>query len=129
MNREEIPHDLRQLSSGDVTAKNFSRYDINGFCFRTMKLEASRPLAATCNSGVVTTASDANENTLEYYSVIQNIIEYTFGGPKVLKVVFFDCLWFDPRNGTRVDEFRMVEVKHKSRLQGQYSNIVLAHQV
>ena len=128
MNHEEIPHDLRQLSSGDVTAKNFNRYDINGFRFRTAKLEASRPLVATCNSGVTMT-SDANENTLEYYSVIQNIIEYTFGGPKVLKVVFFDCLWFDPRNGTRVDEFRMVEVKHKSRLQGQYSNIVLAHQV
>ncbi|WVZ80400.1 hypothetical protein U9M48_027874 [Paspalum notatum var. saurae] len=54
--------------------------------------------------------SDANENTLEYYGDIQNIIEYTFGGPKVVKVVFFDCLWFDPRNGTRVDEFGMVEM-------------------
>ncbi|WVZ70869.1 hypothetical protein U9M48_019502 [Paspalum notatum var. saurae] len=129
MNCEEIPHDLRQLSSGDVMATNLSQYDINGFHFRTAKLEASCPLATTCNNGAVTTASDANENTLEYYGVIQNIIEYTFGGPKVLKVVFFDCLWFDPRNGTCVDEFGLVEVKHNSRLQGQHSNIMLAHQV
>jgi hypothetical protein len=39
---------------------------------------------------------------------------------------FFQCNWFDPINGTRVDDFGMVEVKHESRYSG--SNLLLAHQ-
>jgi hypothetical protein len=33
-----------------------------------------------------------------------------FSGAKELKVVFFQCDWFDPINGTRVDDFSLVEV-------------------
>jgi hypothetical protein len=90
MRDASVPQDLRQLSHGDVMAKCYSRYDINGFRFRTAKLEASRPLAATSNSGVVTTSSDANGDVYDYYGVLQNIYEYTFGGDKPdMKVVFF----------------------------------------
>jgi hypothetical protein len=39
------------------------------------------------------------------------ILEYTFSGTKELKVVFFECDWFDPVNGIKVDDFGMVEVK------------------
>lgn len=124
-----VAKDLRQISHGDVTAKKYSRYDVNGYRFRTAKLEASRPLAATSNSGVVTTSSNASGDIFDYYGVIQNIIEYSFGGDKELKAVFFDCVWFDPHNGVFVDEFGMVEVLHSTRLQGQFNNFVLAHQV
>jgi hypothetical protein len=57
---------------------------------------------------------------------LKKIIEYTFGGTKELKVVFFKCDWFDPINGTRVDNFCMVKVKHESRY--SCNNILLAHQ-
>jgi hypothetical protein len=40
--------------------------------------------------------------------------------------VFFQCVWFDPINDTRVDDFSMVEVKHESRYSG--SNLLLVHQ-
>jgi hypothetical protein len=40
--------------------------------------------------------------------------------------VFFQCDWFDPINDTRVVDFSMVEVKHKSHYLG--SNFLLAHQ-
>jgi hypothetical protein len=50
-----------------------------------------------------------------------------FGGAKELKVVFFQCDWFDPIDATRVDEFGMVEVKHESCYSG--SNLLLAYQV
>jgi hypothetical protein len=40
--------------------------------------------------------------------------------------VFFQCDWFDPSNGTRVDDFGMVEVKHESCYSG--SNLLLGHQ-
>jgi hypothetical protein len=40
--------------------------------------------------------------------------------------VFFQCDWFDPIHGTRVDDFGMVEVKHESCYTG--INLLLAHQ-
>jgi hypothetical protein len=85
-----------------VKALEYSRYDINRYHFRTAKLEASHPLAATTSSGVVACGEDASGVTADYYGVLQKIIEYTFGGAKELNVVFFQCDWFDPVNGTRV---------------------------
>jgi hypothetical protein len=67
------------------------RYDINGYHFRTAKLEASHPLAATTNSGVVANGEDASGPATDYYDVLQKILEYMFGGTKDLKVVFFEC--------------------------------------
>jgi hypothetical protein len=75
-----------------VKALEYSRYDINGYHFRIAKLEASRPLAATYNSGVVTSGEDASEVAPDYYGILQKIIEYTFEGTKELKVVFFNVV-------------------------------------
>jgi hypothetical protein len=105
----------------------YSLYDINGYHFRLAELEVSRPLAATTNSGLVTNGEDATDHVTDYYDIFQNIVEYMFGGAKELKVVFFQCDWFGPINGTRVDEFSMMEVKHESCYSG--SNLLLAHQV
>jgi hypothetical protein len=106
-----------------VKALEYCRYDINGYHFQMVKLEVSHPLAATTNSGIVANGKDASRLVADYYDVLQKIIEYAFGGTKELKVVFFECDWFDPVNGTRVDDFGMVEVKHKSR----YNIILFAH--
>jgi hypothetical protein len=57
---------------------------------------------------------------------LKKIIEYTFGGTKELKVVFFVCGWFDPVNGTKVVDFGMVEVKHESCYSG--NNLLFTHQ-
>ncbi|WVZ84300.1 hypothetical protein U9M48_031348 [Paspalum notatum var. saurae] len=122
-----VHKDLAQLSHGLVRARTYSRYDVSGFRFRTAKLEKTRPFAATVNSGVMTTAYDANENVVHYYGALQNIVKYEFDGPKPLSLVFFECDWFHPHNGTRVDNFGMVKVKHGSKLEGQ-DNVVLAHQ-
>jgi hypothetical protein len=65
-----ISSDLRQLAHGQVKALEYSRYDINGCHFRMAKLEASRPLAATCNNGVVTSGEDASGVTTDYYDVL-----------------------------------------------------------
>jgi hypothetical protein len=70
----------------------YSRYDINGYCFRTAKLKASHPLAATPNNRVVTNGEDAPGHVTDYYGILQNIVEYTFGGAKELKVVFFNVI-------------------------------------
>jgi hypothetical protein len=98
-----------------VKALEYDRYDINGYYFWTAKLEEIHPLATTTNNGVVANGEDASGLAADYYDILQNIIEYMFGGNKELKIVFFKCDWFDPVNGNRVDNFGMVEVKHESR--------------
>jgi hypothetical protein len=84
-----VSNDLRQLSLGQVKALEYGCYDVNGYRFQTAKLEASHPLAATTNSGVVANGEDASGLVADYYGVLQKIIEYTFGGTKELKVTFF----------------------------------------
>jgi hypothetical protein len=59
-------------------------------------------------------------------AIVQNIVVYMFGGAKKLKVMFFQCDWFNPINDTRVDDFSMVEVMHELCYSG--SNLLLAHQ-
>jgi hypothetical protein len=92
MEDDNISYDLRQLAHGQVKALEYSCYDINVYRFWTAKLEASRPLAATCNSGIVTSGEDASGVATDYYGVLQKNIEYTFGGTKELKVVFFNVI-------------------------------------
>jgi hypothetical protein len=87
-----ISNDLRELSLGQVKTLEYIRYDINGYCFQTAKLEASRPLAATTNNGLVTSGKDAIDHITNYYDILQNIIEYTFDGAKGLKVTFFNVI-------------------------------------
>jgi hypothetical protein len=116
------------LSYESIIVKSYGRYDINGFYFRSTIFEASHPLAATTNIGVVTRAVDADSHESKYYGVIKNIIKYRFTGNKNMKTVFFDCDWFDPYHGTRENNFGMVEVKHGRQLR-DCDPFVLAHQV
>jgi hypothetical protein len=87
-----VSDDLRQLSLGQVKALEYGHYDINGYYFQTEELEASCPLAATTNSGVVANDEDASGLAADYYGILKKIIEYTFGGAKELKVVFFNVI-------------------------------------
>jgi hypothetical protein len=77
-----VSDDLRQLSLGQVKGLEYDRYDINGYHFWMVKLEASSPFAATTNSGVVANCEDASGLAADYYGVFQKIIEYMFGGNK-----------------------------------------------
>jgi hypothetical protein len=120
--------DLCQLSYRSVVAKSYGRYDVNGRCFHSTVFEASCPLVAITNTGVVMRAIDAEEHESKYNEIIKNIIEYNFAENKNLKTVFFDCDWFDPNHGTRENKFGMVEVKHVHQLRG-CDPFVLAHQV
>jgi hypothetical protein len=55
-----VSDDLQQLSLGQVKALKCDRYDIIGYRFRMVKLEASRPLVATTNNRVVANGEDAS---------------------------------------------------------------------
>jgi isopentenyldiphosphate isomerase len=104
--------DLRQLSYGNVTVKSYDRYDINGFHFCSTNFEASHPLVARTNTGVVTRVADEEGHETKYYRIIKNRIKYNFARNKKLKTIFFDCDWFHPNRGTQENQLGMVEVKH-----------------
>jgi hypothetical protein len=84
-----------------VKVRSYGRYDVNGFQFHSTAFEALCPLAATTNSGVVMGAIDVKGCEANYYGIINKILEFSFAGNKELKVVFFDCDWFDSNNGTQ----------------------------
>jgi hypothetical protein len=77
-----VSDDLQQLSLGQVKALEYGRHDINGYRFRTVKLELSHPLGATTNSGVVANGEDASRLAVDYYGIHQKIIEYSSVAPK-----------------------------------------------
>jgi hypothetical protein len=120
--------DIWELSYGSIVVNSYGRYDVNKFRFRSIIFEASRPLAATTNTLVLTRVVDVEGHESKYYGIIKSIIDYNFTGNKKLKTVFFDCDWFDLNQGTRENEFGMVEAKHVHQLRG-CDPFVLAHQV
>jgi hypothetical protein len=124
----DIHGDSRQLSYGSVTFRSYGRYDVNGFHFWSAPFEAARPRAATVNSGVVTRAIDEQGQEINYYGIIQQILEFSFAGDKELKIVFFVCNWFDSIHGIRHNKYGMVEIKHNSKLLCNV-DFILAHQV
>jgi hypothetical protein len=65
-----------------VKALEFDRYDINGYHFRTVKLEASGPFAATTNSGVVENDEDASGLAVDYYGVFEKSLSTHSVAPK-----------------------------------------------
>jgi hypothetical protein len=124
----DVHQDLRQLSYRLVKVRSYGRYDVNGFWFCSNEFEDLQPLAAATNTKVVMGAIDVDVQKTKYYGIINKILEFNFTWNKELKVVFFDCDWFDNNCGTQQNQFGMVEVKHNEWLQG-YDSFVLAHQV
>jgi hypothetical protein len=107
----EVHRNLRQLAYRLGKVRSYGRYDVNGFQFCSTTFEPLCPLAATTNSGVVMRAIDVEGHETNYYGIINKIFEFSFAGNNKLKVVFFDCDWIDNNNGTRQNQFNMVEVK------------------
>jgi hypothetical protein len=64
-----VSNDL-QLAHGQVKALEYSRYGINGYRFRTAKLEVSHLLTGTTNSRVVISGEDATGHITDYYGIL-----------------------------------------------------------
>jgi hypothetical protein len=111
-----------------VIVRSYGRYDVNEFRFRSAPFEAAHPHAATVNSWVVTRAINEQEQEINYFGIIQQILEFSFAGDKELKVVFFICNWFDSIHGIRYNKYGMVEIKHNAKLSDN-DDFILAQQV
>jgi hypothetical protein len=110
---------LCQLSYGfRRRVTSYGCYDVNGYRFRSKEHERTKSGLATINSGVSVCCVDNDDNEMEYYGVIKDIIKIKWEGSLQLVLVLFDCDWFDPTpSGTRrTEKLGLVEIKHAARL-------------
>ena len=109
---------------------SYGCYDVNGYRFRSKEHERTKLGLATINSGVCVSCVDDDNNEMEYYGVIKDIIKIKWEGSLQLEMVLLDCDWFDPTpNGTRrTEKLGLVEIKHAARL-SVFEPFVMASQV
>ncbi|MQL75277.1 hypothetical protein Taro_007658, partial [Colocasia esculenta] len=70
---------------------------------------------STMNSGVCVKGSAYNENEIDYYGILEEVIELQFLGQDN-NVFLFKCHWFDPTSIRHDTTYGIVDVKHKSKL-------------
>ncbi|KAK6794107.1 hypothetical protein RDI58_007560 [Solanum bulbocastanum] len=83
------------------------------------------------NSGVyMQSDADSTGQTIEYYGVIQEIIEVRYSGWPKKKIVLFRCEWFDlSHRGTKMDhQHYIIEVKHTKKYKS-YDPFIIAQNV
>lgn len=112
-----IHNELRRLSCGcGFKVNSYDIYEVNGYRFRSKKYENSKGNLTTVNTGVIAVGiDDSTSNELEYYGIIEDIIELKFDGDENFSLVLFDCHWFHTVDGVRhLEKFGLVEVAHAS---------------
>jgi hypothetical protein len=82
-----------------VKVRSYDRYDIKGFHFCSTKFECTRPFAATKNTGVICRAVDDRGREMNYYGVINDILEYDFTGTRILRWCFSNVIGLIPIKG------------------------------
>ena len=111
-----IDNALRQISFGfRKMVTSYGAYDVNGYRYRSEEYERTRSKLTTINTGVCVSCIDDDNNELQYYGVIKDIIKIKWEGSLQLEMVLFDCLG-------------LVEIKHSSRL-SVFEPFVMASQV
>jgi hypothetical protein len=106
--------ELRQVANDFAyRVKKYSGYDVNGYRFRTLNYNRSRPNRKTTCSGVFTPDLD----DVDYFGRIEEIYELNFYGSKPLTPVIFKCHWFDPQVTRRThSNLGIVEIRQDSTL-------------
>lgn len=131
MANSSIDSTLRQISYGfPRRITTYGCYDVNGYRFRSEKYESAKSGLSTVNTGVCVSCVDDDNNVIDYFGVIEDIIKITWEGSTNLELVLFDCRWLDPTNSgvRRTENLGLVEVNHTSRL-SNFEPFVLASQV
>jgi hypothetical protein len=122
---------LREIAFGfRRMVTRYGVYDVNGYRFRSEVYESTKPRLTTVNTGVCVHCIDEDDNELEYYGIIKDILKVKLEGHFQLEMALFDCCWFDPTSdGTRrTPNLGLVEIKHSSRL-AVFEPFVMASQV
>jgi hypothetical protein len=103
------------------SVRKYSRYDVNGYYFRTTSYDQSRPNQKITCSGVFT--PDLDE--VEYFGRIEEIYELNFHDSKPLTPVTFKFHWFDPEATRQThSNLGIVKIRQDSTLPGDDVYIV-----
>ncbi|KAF7812499.1 uncharacterized protein G2W53_033475 [Senna tora] len=115
---------IRQLSYGpSKSVMSYNGLIVNGYRFHTKKYGENK---TTINSGVCVKGSIYGENDLDYYGILEEVLELSYLGSH--KLFLFKCHWFDPTDGVKVDgKYGLVDVDYRSKLQSNES-FILAEQ-
>ncbi|XP_042432996.1 uncharacterized protein LOC122019608 [Zingiber officinale] len=110
----EVDDDIKKLAHGpNRRVSSHKGYFVNGFKFETM--EHGR-FKATSNYGICVLGSTINEYEVDYYGVLEEILELNYYGLKDV-IVLFKCHWYDTSDkGMKVHRLGLVEINHKSKL-------------
>ncbi|XP_049410700.1 uncharacterized protein LOC125873917 [Solanum stenotomum] len=116
---------FKDISWGPITVHTMSQYNVNGFKFATDKYSKNKK---TNNSGVWVKGDNGNQNeNVDYFGVLQEIVELEYSGWPIKRIVFFQCKWFDPTSrGTReLKQHNIIEVKHTKKYEA-YDPFIIA---
>ena len=132
MNDEKLREDklLYSLAWGPkAEAISWPGYFVNGYLFHTLERGEKK---STMNSGICVKASGSGDDRLDFYGLLEEIIELEYiGDPCNQKIVLFKGRWFDPTpRGTKLvhRKYDYVDVNHK-KLYQKYEPFILAQQV
>ncbi|KAL1321583.1 hypothetical protein AAHE18_14G137400 [Arachis hypogaea] len=110
--------------------KDFSRWIKNQIAhgpFKSFHTKNHDKNRATMNSGVCVKGNIYGKNDLDYYGILEEILELSYLGYENT-IFIFQCCWLDPISRVKVDErYGLVDIKYKSRLQSN-EPFVLAEQ-
>ena len=86
---------------------------VNGYRFHTRAYGQNN---MKNNSGICVWGNNYNENELDYYGIVEEVLELDYIGHRN-HVVIFKCHWFDHLQGVRTDKkYNIADVNHKSKL-------------
>ncbi|XP_039138739.1 uncharacterized protein LOC120276064 [Dioscorea cayenensis subsp. rotundata] len=117
---------LQSLAWGpSMKVTTWPGYFINGYNFDSVTHGIEK---ATMNSGICVQGSNVEEICTDFYGLLQDVVQLEYHGNRWNRVVLFECTWFDPINGTKVNPlYKLVDVNRK-KMYAKYDPFVLAQQ-
>ncbi|GLT41667.1 hypothetical protein SLA2020_157120 [Shorea laevis] len=113
----EVDPRLLTLVTGPVNnVRLYNGYWVNGFRFHTISYGKNKK---TMNSGVCVRGTTLNDDELEYYGQLKEVIElHYFDAPVPQSVILFNCDWYDLNKGIVIHpSSRIVDVNPRFKLQ------------